>query len=336
MWDKEITLPTHILRKVFIDLDNLFKGRDIEKVFQISADGGILKIQATSLLFYETVLLTDSSLEDFKVVCSFRDLSEFLLGEKTKLTITPSYIQFQSGGADTLINTSYSTVEVINDTDDLQRISINCDSLCDCFKRLKKLTNLYKEFPSHQSIHCKNNFAYVITPIAYIYVKGCPIETTIDRYTADFLSYFCEGAKSVELSYSNKFLKLYSRTTTLYIPKVDSFNNESNNLLRDTSVVCKIGVDLFKSEIQKIKSRYQIMLGFKENSIYIEIDTIDFKYKNSIKASIFKSAYVVTDALFLYTVLSLFDNDSIVEIRKGEGLLVLQTNTVKVFLSCLN
>lgn len=64
MWDKEIILPSHMLRRVFIDLDNLFKGRDIEKVFQLVAINGVLKVQATSLLFYETVLLIDKNIEE--------------------------------------------------------------------------------------------------------------------------------------------------------------------------------------------------------------------------------------------------------------------------------
>ena len=325
----------------FRNLAALYKGRNTEKVFCIRCTKGIVTIEAVSVIYYVQILeklsLTEAP-EDFEVTFGYFDLSQNFDSSLVTVEVTNQYISFTTDTSKFTLNAVYSTVQnflpLINT---IEFKVIQTSDITESFKQLKVLRPITHDFPTHQSIHCKQGYAYIITPCMCAYIKGCKLNATIDIYTADLISNMCYEIEEVSLGYLSNYICIQSEETYILIPRVDYIPKGSDNPLKiSAKPIAILEASILKKHLSRLKYKDKVTLSFSNDSVLIEFQNINLNYRAIIDIDTKETAYITTDALYLYNALNFFNYTDSISIKVGERLLVLETQNKRVYLSCIN
>lgn len=328
-----------VICNAFRHLNALYKGRDVEKVFQITSTAGTVKIEVTTSVTYLCTIAENLDIDDFSFVFIYKDLVSLLSDGSLKINvqITPMTVTFTTDFITTSLYTCNSVIsnlvtEIINIT------PINLLSTIEGFRRLIKLNVLYKDFPMNKSIFCKDDYSYVITPVTYAYSVGCALDTVIDITTATFLVTLVDTIKDGKDALYGKnnetcYLKINNIElyipTSLLVPEVGR-----NKLLSKTKHLGEVNATTLKEVISKLNGKHSLKMFFNKNELALSVDNFDFSYKSSIGAKSDYQTTIIVDSSYFNVLLGLCSG--IIELREGVNLLVLKSKNSLVFLSCIN
>jgi hypothetical protein len=343
-----ITVGTRDLHDMFVDIARLFKGRDTEKVFLLECINGTVRAHASTVLYYTRVLARNAKCEDFSIAFKFMDLSTLIDATMLKsfktleLVISPTAMSIQAESATLGLSTSNTSLKFKSEDlhIDTHKLEIGYNPFGP-MRALSRLTALYKDYPAHKSIFCRSNYSYVITPVAYVYVKGCPFDTVMDISTSDFLYNLVLENKKSEIRYGKdegSILLDIGENLRIFVPTtIRNVERNTNNLEKDSVVITSLSADTIHKEISKFKDRITVKLIFKDSTMTIAVNSFDMNYSKTIHLyNTVKNNYtIVTDSSYLTNILSIFEDEEIM-LLGGDQLLIMKSESKRAFLSCLN
>lgn len=344
----KVTVGTRDLHDLFVDIARMFKGRDTEKVFLLECVNGTVSAYASTVLYYTRVLARDVNCEDFSIAFKFVDLSSLIDATMLKnfktldLVISPTAMSIQTESATLGLSTSNTSLKFKSEELDIKthKLDIGYNPFGP-MRVLSKLTTLYKDYPAHKSIFCRNNYSYVITPVAFVYAKGCPFDTVMDTSTVDFLFNLVVENKNAEILYGKdegSVLLDIGENIRVYVPTtIRNVERNTNTLDKECVEITTLTADILYKEVAKFKERVALKLIFKSNTLTITINSFDLNYTKTIKLEdkVTNDFIVTTDSSYLVNVLSIFGGEEI-NLLGGDQLLVLKSQQKRAYLSCLN